>query len=189
MVALTAATTEPNAAQAHEQARALFDRAEINFNLGNFREAMADYQSAYQAEPLPGFVFNIAQCYRNLDDYDHASFFFRRYLTLDRASPRRGQVEALIVQMDAQRKKAGDPARVLARIPAQPAGYRQPMALDAAALPAPGPANDEHRGVTHQWWFWVTLGGVLAASTLTTALLLDRDHQNGGPPPIDGRSK
>ena len=31
----------------------------------------------------PAFLFNIAQCYRNMQSYERARFFFRRYLALD----------------------------------------------------------------------------------------------------------
>src|SRR4029077_13182600 len=79
-----------------KEARRLFQRAELNFNIGKFAEALTDYQSAYEAKPLPGFLFNIAQCYRNMGDLEKARFFFRRYLALDPRAPNKRRVEELI---------------------------------------------------------------------------------------------
>src|SRR4029077_11428061 len=84
----------------------LFQRAEKSFNLGRFSEALADYQSAYEAQPLPEFLFNIAQCYRNMQSYERARFFFRRYLALDPHTPNRRLVEDLIAEMTRELDKA-----------------------------------------------------------------------------------
>jgi len=40
--------------------------------------ALVDYQAAYDAEPLPAFLFNIGQCHKNLAHYEKAIFFFGR---------------------------------------------------------------------------------------------------------------
>ena len=74
--------------------------AETKFNLGRFEEAAVDYQAAYEAEPLPAFLFNIGQCYRNLGNYERAQFYFRRYVQLDPRSPNRADAEQLIAEMD-----------------------------------------------------------------------------------------
>src|SRR6478609_110404 len=66
-----------------QEARRLFAKAELSFIVGKFAEALTDYQAAYEAKPLTGFLFNIAQCYRNMGDYERARFFFRRYLSLE----------------------------------------------------------------------------------------------------------
>ena len=73
--------------------RARFEMAETKFNLGRFEEAAVDYQAAYEAEPLPAFLFNIGQCYRNLGNYERAQFYFRRYVQLDPRSPNRADAE------------------------------------------------------------------------------------------------
>src|SRR4029077_13425175 len=90
----------------------LFQRAEKSFNLGRFSEALADYQSAYEAQPLPPFLFNIAQCYRNMQNYERARFFYRRYLALDPHTANRRLVEDLIAEMTRALDKGGDGAAV-----------------------------------------------------------------------------
>jgi hypothetical protein len=85
-----------------KEARRLFEHAELEFNVGKFPEALADYQSAYEAKPLPGFLFNIAQCYRNVGNFERARFFFRRYLALEPHAPNRHRVDELIAEMSRQ---------------------------------------------------------------------------------------
>ena len=50
------------------------------FALGRFDEALEQYEKAFEAKPLPGFLFNIAQCHRNLGNIDQAIFSYRKYL-------------------------------------------------------------------------------------------------------------
>jgi hypothetical protein len=85
-----------------KQARGLYERAEKSFDLGKFAEALGEYQSAYEAKPLPGFLFNIAQCYRNMGNFERARFFFRRYLALDPHASNRRRVDELIAEMTKQ---------------------------------------------------------------------------------------
>jgi hypothetical protein len=90
------------ATEDEKKARALYESAEKNFDVGKFAEALTDYQAAYEAKPLPGFLFNIAQCYRNMGNYERARFFFRRYLALDPRAPNHRRVEELIAEMSKQ---------------------------------------------------------------------------------------
>jgi tetratricopeptide (TPR) repeat protein len=91
------------AAPAYDQkqekaARAHFERAEKAFNLGHFDAALTSYQAAYEALPLPAFLFNIAQCHRNLRNREQAVFFYQRYLSLAPEAPNRPVVEELIAE-------------------------------------------------------------------------------------------
>jgi tetratricopeptide (TPR) repeat protein len=90
-----------------KQARELYERAEKSFNVGKFAEALTDYQAAYEAKPLPGFLFNIAQCYRNMGNYERARFFFRRYLAVEPHAPNHRRVEELIAEMSKQIEAQG----------------------------------------------------------------------------------
>src|SRR5437868_1086989 len=99
VAASEAQAAPPGGAASDKHARELFQRAEKSFDLGRFPEALADYQAAYEAKPLPAFLFNIAQCYRNMHNPERARFFFRRYLTLDPHTPNQRLVEDLIGEM------------------------------------------------------------------------------------------
>jgi tetratricopeptide (TPR) repeat protein len=182
---MTAGVGAPADSPASDQeARALFRRGELNFYAGNYQEALGNYQRAYQVKPLPGFVFNIAQCYRNLGNYERAGFFYRRYLTLERSPARRVQVEKLIDEM-AAKTGPGDPVppppdpRALHQSAGQPAAtsLEGPLVVNAAPASAP---------IYRRWWFWTTVG-VLAAGTATLVLMTNRAHPGDVLPPIDGR--
>jgi tetratricopeptide (TPR) repeat protein len=122
-----------------DEARAKFQQAEKAFNLGKFNEALAGYQDAYEAKPLPAFLFNIAQCYRNLANYERARFFYRRYLALEPRSPNRRLVEDLVVEMTRlmEKQRAATTATAPAVTPAPPAPEPAPP---AAAATEPPPA-------------------------------------------------
>ncbi|HVR02049.1 MAG TPA: tetratricopeptide repeat protein, partial [Polyangia bacterium] len=179
-----------------KQARAHYDRAEKSFDLGKFGDALADYQSAYEAKPLPGFLFNIAQCYRNMGKFERARFFFRRYLALEPHAPNRFRVEELIAEMSKQLEaQAAAPAPAVEPKPVEapplvtplapaPAAAPPPpppaaVAADRAPLPptgavpvvtatAPPPAQREAQPLWRNWWFWTGVGAVVAGGIAAT---------------------
>src|SRR5450432_160885 len=129
-----------------KQARSLYERAEKSFDLGRFAEALADYQSAYEAKPLPGFLFNIAQCYRNMSNFERARFFFRRYLTLDPRAPNRRRVEELIAEMSKQLDAHA--AEAAAPPPSSPNRWRRHLCrwpLRPSSLPSRRPRRHSWR--------------------------------------------
>src|SRR6185295_7060570 len=62
LAARVAAADDP----ARDSARQHFERGEKLYAVTRFSEALEEYQKAFDAVPLAGFLFNIAQCYRNL---------------------------------------------------------------------------------------------------------------------------
>lgn len=85
-----------------QKARELYDRGIKAYNLARFQEAIDLLREAYQEEPSPAFLFNIAQAYRQLDDCEHAAFFYKRYLSYEPASKERRQIEDRIIELDAR---------------------------------------------------------------------------------------
>src|SRR5262249_37313161 len=69
-----------------------FERGEKLFALGKFDDALEEYQKAFDAKPLPDFLYNIAQCYRNLGNYEEAIFSFKKYLKLSPDAPDKEKV-------------------------------------------------------------------------------------------------
>src|SRR6188474_3234706 len=88
-------------------ARRHFERGEKLFALGRFDEALEEYQTAFDAKPLPGFLYNIGQCYRNLADYDQAIFSFKKYLKLEPEASNKEAVERLIEELE-EKKAQGE---------------------------------------------------------------------------------
>jgi tetratricopeptide (TPR) repeat protein len=193
--------------------RAYFARAEAKFNVGRFEEALADYRAAYEAEPLPAFLFNIGQCYRNTGDYDSAAFYFRRYTALDPDSPNRPVAERLIVEMtklaEQQRQKRSEraaegpdergqtprpgqaPGQPEASPPLSSASAMASAAADrpgfAPALPQGGaePSASPSRRTT---WMWIGLAAAAAGGVAVALILNAPEDARGTLPSIDARA-
>ncbi|MDB4981483.1 MAG: Tetratricopeptide repeat domain protein [Myxococcales bacterium] len=192
-----------------KEARRLFQRAELSFNLGKFEDALADYQSAYQAKPLTGFLFNIAQCYRNLGNWERARFFYRRYLTLAPRSPNRHQVEDLVAEMTGrlEKQQATLPLGTsgVAAAPSEPAIVTAPPVTPPAAVvpalpqpsvaPAPSsalvvsrPPAPERKPVYKRWWFWTGVGALVVGGVVSAVVLSRPTTRTPGTlDPIDAR--
>jgi len=139
LVTLGAGTARAGGGEDEKHARELYERAEKSFNVGKFAEALTDYQAAYEAKPLPGFLFNIAQCYRNMGNYERARFFFRRYLSIEPKAPNRRKVEELIAEMS---KQIDAQAAAAASAPATtPPATTTPPLASAAGDAKPGDAK------------------------------------------------
>lgn len=183
--------------------QALFERAQASFSQGRFEEARADYQAAYDLEPLPAFLFNIAQCYRNLGDYERAQLYFHHYTVRDPRGPQRPAAERLAAEMsklaEARRQQLGansprgEPAATpsgaattppLTAPPDQGAGNRQPSVLAVRESGHPAPASPP---IYRRGWFWAGAGGVVLLGVTAAALTLSTDQPQGTLPPIDVR--
>jgi tetratricopeptide (TPR) repeat protein len=191
------AYADPPPDESEQAARELFRKAEISFNLGKFADALSDYQAAYEAKPLAGFLFNIAQCYRHMGNYERARFFYRRYLTVDPKTPNRRLVTDLIAEVT---RLMDDPANKPAPTPPPPILAPQPPPVVAApvraapqaaplvALPSDRDA-ESGRPVYKRWWFWTSLVVVAAGGAATAFLLTRAGPSHGTQPPIDVRGQ
>jgi tetratricopeptide (TPR) repeat protein len=144
---------------ATRNAKRHFERGQKLYTLTKFREALDEYQQAFDARPIPDFLFNIGQCYRNLGDYDAAIFSYKQYLAAAPDAPNRAQVEQLIV--DLQARKDQEDARRLAPQPQPPPAPAPPPPV-AVAPPPPGPP------IYTRWWFWTGIGVVAAGAGVAT---------------------
>ena len=144
LVMCLAVAVPPRTAHADDPAtraaRRHYERGEKLFALGKFDEALEEYQTAFDAKPLPGFLYNIGQCYRNLGDFDQAIFSFKKYLKLEPEAANKDAVEKLIE--DLEEKKAQGESEKFVRKPKQ-----QP------------------KPVYKKWWFWTGIGVVAIGGT------------------------
>jgi tetratricopeptide (TPR) repeat protein len=154
------------------EAKLHFERGEKLYALTRFSDAIDEYQKAFDAKPLPDFLFNIGQCYRNLGDYDSAIFSYRKYLTLAQDPPNRTQVEQLIHDLEAKRATADS----LRPPPSKPAPE---PSIDQTTVhpPTRHTGRPPDRPIYARWWFWTGIAVVAAAGGVTAYEL-----STGGPP-------
>lgn len=123
-----------------------YARGEKAFALGKFDEALDEYQQAYDAAPIPDFLFNIGQCHRNLGDYEAAIFSFKKFLKLEPDAPNRDKVQSLIDELE-DKQARGDAKKL---------GFeRRP--------PPPPPPPAEATPIYKKWWFWTGIAVAGAA--------------------------
>ncbi|HEX3476701.1 MAG TPA: tetratricopeptide repeat protein [Kofleriaceae bacterium] len=158
---------------ATRNAKRHFERGQKLYALTKFREALDEYQQAFDARQLPDFLFNIGQCYRNLGDYDSAIFSYKKYLAAEPDAPNRAQVELLIADLQ-DRKDQEDARRFALQPPPPPAPAPAPGPPPAAAITAPSSPP-----IYTRWWFWTSIGVVAAGAGVATYELT---RPGSGPP-------
>ena len=184
--------------EAKAQAREKFNDGNAAYEQGNFRQALAAFEAAYQLAPLPGFLFNVAQCHRQLGNYARAASSYRRFLALSEKEPANAaMVKELVAEMDAKAKPSKPAAQAKAvpskvsHAPREAAKERSTLkkserkALDIRtsrslaagerSLPpaaVPSPAVREERGpLVRKWWVWAGAGAAaLVAGGVVYAL-------------------
>jgi len=134
--------------KATKAAQKHFEKAQKLFNLGKFDAALTEYEAAYEAKPLGDFLYNIAQCYRNLEDYDRAIFSFKKYLKEKPDAEDRAQVEKFIDELE-DKKQRGEGQKFVDKQPPPP--------------PPPPKVVQHDDPFYKKWWFWTGIAVVGAA--------------------------
>ena len=106
-------------------AKARYMSGQSHYNLNEFSEALQDFKEAYRLHPDPAFLFNIAQCERQLGDFDEAIKFYRSYLRNKPDASNAREVQKKIDELrglaEAKRKsKEGAPQSVIPPTTAPP---------------------------------------------------------------------
>jgi tetratricopeptide (TPR) repeat protein len=131
--------------EAKAQARVKFSEGNEAYARGEFRKALSAFDAAYNLAPLPGFLFNVAQCHRQLGAFERAAFFYRRYLALSEKEPTNaGLVKELIAEMEA---KAREEASL--RVEREKPGM-QAKAVEKEHPPVPPTKSSEARAESKQ---------------------------------------
>jgi tetratricopeptide (TPR) repeat protein len=105
-----------------------FKKGQTHYALGEFQEAIEEFREAYRLRQEPAILFNLAQSYRQIHEWQHAYFHYRQYLNQNPEASNRVEVESLIEQM---KTKIDEDERAAK---AQPAPV--PVVVEAAQPPA-----------------------------------------------------
>lgn len=205
LATVASAGKKPDGAEA--QARVLFADGQKAYDVGEFERALSLYSEAYKLKTLPGFLFNIAQCHRQLGNFERAAFFFSRFI--DTSKPNAPNVDLareLMADMQQQQEAKVAADKRAADEKAEADRRAQERAVDAPVVPlltpetAPPPppavaAEVLVEPVTSKPWFWVVITGAVLATAggITAGVLASQPREvmytprMTSLPDIDGR--
>jgi hypothetical protein len=165
----------PVFAQKDEEAAAHYKKGRSLYNVSEYRPALEEFKQAYVLHEDPAFLYNIAQCHRQLGNHREAITFYKRFLNESPRAPNRREIERLIGELE---EKAAKNAKSETS-PAKPAEAPVPVASEppaprqepAPAPPAPPPPPAEQAparaglhlelgaglGVLHDSFEWLAL--------------------------------
>jgi tetratricopeptide (TPR) repeat protein len=154
-----------------------------HFDLGEYRQALDDFKNGYRAKEDPVFLYNIAQCYRLLDERQDAIRYYRLYLSRAPAAPNRAEIEQRIQSL----QTAGEDRPAVAA-PAQPQPPSQSAATpgdvapspDATSLAGSAPPHSERTPVYKKWWLWTIVGVAAVGVGVGLGIGLTRVSPNTG---------
>ncbi len=88
-----------------------YEKGASEYNLGHFAEAISEFEKAYEQDPAPILLFNIAQAHRQSGNNERAAFFYRRYLEQEPSADNRADVEKRIKDLEAVIQQQNDVKR------------------------------------------------------------------------------
>ena len=179
------------------RAREAFRRATHAYDFGEYAKALDAFKEAYTAYEDPGFLFNIAQCHRQLGQTEEALRVYRSYLRNATNPPNAEEVRGLIARME----KTLDEEKRNRSVP--PQGMQQPVetgpatvTTPASSAPATGTAPATTAGdaqlvaappdkpLVKKPWFWAVVGGavvVVGAAVVVGVVVGTRSPSNPVP--------
>jgi tetratricopeptide (TPR) repeat protein len=132
-VAGVAAAADLNAA------RAAYEEGKKHYALNDFAAALEAFKRAYWHSEQPVFLFNIAQCHRQLGNLPEAAKFYRSYLRQAPTAANRGEVEKTVARIEAtlaqQQATVSAPPHTTVPPPSSSAKALDPTAKAPAAAP------------------------------------------------------
>lgn len=145
------------------KAKAHYERGMSLYQLGEYRRALEEFKEAHIEKTDPAFLYNIAQCYRQLGDVDEALTFYRRYLSLGPPGPLHDDVERRVTELELSRSPAptSSPSRsqvVPVVVPPAPKNDAE-VHMSAPAPPTTPPAP---RTPLPRWLPWTAAGTTVA---------------------------
>jgi tetratricopeptide (TPR) repeat protein len=165
MLALVLLGLGPSPARADlAKATAHFEKGTRLYSVGEYAEALKEFKAGYVEEADASFVYNVAQCYRQLGQLNQALFSYRRFLSLAPDTPLRPDVERKIGELESevrQQRAATSAATAPGPVAAPPGG---PLGVTGSAARA---ADDR----PSRWPAWLgaalTVGFAGGATALT----------------------
>lgn len=168
--AANAGKTEADKAHAREA----FRRAIHAYDFGEYAKALEAFKEAYTAYEDPGFLFNIAQCHRQLGQTEEALRVYRSYLRNAKNPPNADEVRELIARLektvDEEKRNRFVPPQGTLRSdqPSPDTSATAPTTPESPAVVTPTPTAEPQlvaapvdRPLVKKPWFWAAVGGAV----------------------------
>jgi len=111
LVAIGTAAAVPGTEAGKKAARPHYEKGASEYNLGHFAESISEFEKAYEQDPAPILLFNIAQAHRQSGNNERAAFFYRRYLEQEPNAANRPEVEKRIKDLESVIQQQNDVKR------------------------------------------------------------------------------
>jgi tetratricopeptide (TPR) repeat protein len=187
LLVLAAALAAPAAAHAQEQpdaatqAKAHYEYGMTAYGLGHYDRAVQAFTRAYEVDPAPILLYNVAQAYWKKGDAEQAITYYQRYLEEEPTTRNRARIRARIRELQALQKTEPAPAPPPVEVVPTATEEKRPTvdlrpprstpppsilspALAATDLQAAAPPREPP--IYRRRWFWPAMG---AASLVTVA--------------------
>ncbi len=130
------------------EAKARFEKGTALYAVERWDAAIAEFEAGYLLQPLPSFLYNIAQAHKQAGRREKAVKYYQKYLDLDPGASDRAEVEKVIAELSALPREVPHPEPRLV----------SPM-IEAAppAKPSPGP-------IYRRWYVWTAVALVVIAA-------------------------
>jgi tetratricopeptide (TPR) repeat protein len=187
LLVASVAHAEQLPASAAAEAKAQYDKGVVAYNLQKFDDAIAAFTRAYEIDPAPILLFNIAQSHWKKGENERAVFFYRRYLDADPKAENRDKVETRIRELEEASKAKPTPPAPLPAVTLPPPATEH-TAPPSAVRPEPPVASleravpPEPAPIYRRPWFWGAVGGAVVAGVVAAFLLKPGERAWNCPP-------
>ena len=169
------AETAADKGPAETSARTHHEQGRLQFSVGKFDAAIAEFRKAYELKADPSFLYDIAEAYRVLGAPGRAVFFYRKYLSTHPSPPNQPEVESQIALLAPQIPGPAAPAPAPPALIARPGLPEVDLRTDARTDVAPKAVP------ARRFWLWTAVGA-LAAVGATVAILAASRRGEDAPP-------
>ncbi len=181
--------SRPASAEDREAARTAYGEGTRYYDLSQYSEALEAFKRAYWNYEDPAFLYNIAQCHRQLGHKSEALTFYRTFLRKSPDAPNRETVEKIVTAL--QSEISASPPASEAPAPSPPAPLPSAPSPPAPSSVAPSPdvrdattLTERHservpprrRRIYQKWWLWTGVGVVAAGIAVGLGVGLTSGH-------------
>jgi hypothetical protein len=169
-----------------KRAREHFKRGDEAFKAGRLEEAFKEFEAGYLISQRPLFVLNMGHVERRRGELRNARALYRRFLLMDADSKLRGEVEAVLKEIETAIAAEEAASRPLATPgPLSPLPVETPPPPPPAPPPPPpvvlvAPPPPPPPPFYKRWWFWTGAGAVVTAGVITAIVISRSSYTRNG---------